>query len=281
VSVVGDVLPEGARRTSYDIPGGPLAAVELAPAGARGTVLLVPGFTGSKEDFGPLLPALAAGGWRAVALDQRGQYASAGPADPGAYAVAALAEDLLAVRARLGDGPVHLLGHSFGGLVARAAVVARPSDWRSLVLLGSGPGALPGVRAEQMAFLQPLLEAGGLAAVLEAMEATQVPDPLRAPTAEVRAFLRRRFLASSADGLLAMGEALLAEPDRVTELAATGVPVLVAHGAADDAWPPATQHEMAGRLGASYAVVPASWHSPAAENPAGTAEVLLPFWADR
>jgi pimeloyl-ACP methyl ester carboxylesterase len=103
-------------------------------------------------------------------------------------------------------------------------------------------------------------------------KAQQVPEP-------TRAFLSRRFLANSAAGLRGMADAMTREPDRVAELAATGVPVLVAHGAADDAWTPAVQEDMAHRLGARHEVIPGAIHSPAIENPARTVEVLLSFWA--
>ena len=75
-----------------------------------------------------------------------------------------------------------------------------------------------------------------------------------------------------------MADAMTTEPDRVAELAATGVPVLVAHGVADDAWTPEAQAEMAVRLRARHEVIPGSIHSPAVENPARTLEVLLDFW---
>jgi len=130
-----------------------------------------------------------------------------------------------------------------------------------------------------MAFLRPLLESRGLPGVLEAMEAVSIEDPRRPTSPEVREFLRRRFLASAPAGLLGMGDALLDEPDRVDALRAAGLPTLVAHGAEDDAWLPPVQEDMAARLGARYAVVPDSWHSPAAENPEPTARVLLDFWA--
>jgi pimeloyl-ACP methyl ester carboxylesterase len=76
-----------------------------------------------------------------------------------------------------------------------------------------------------------------------------------------------------------MADAMTSEPDRVDELAATGMPVLVAHGVADDAWTPEAQTDMARRLGARHAVIPASIHSPAIENPPETLAVLLDFWA--
>jgi pimeloyl-ACP methyl ester carboxylesterase len=261
---------------------GPLAALDTG-GGAAATALLVAGFTGSKEDFAPLLSPLAAAGVRAVAIDQRGQYESPGPDDPAAYTVAELAADVLAVSRELradGSGPLHLVGHSFGGLVARAAVLADPAAFTSLTLLGSGPAGLTGPRAELLDHLAPLLESGGVPAVHGAMEALATTDPrAQAVPAATRAFLDRRFLRNAAAGLRGMAEAMVGEPDRTAELAAAGLPVLVVHGEADDAWTPTAQAEMARRLGARHEVVPGSIHSPAVENPPQTLEVLLDFWS--
>lgn len=273
-------LPPGVNRHTVSTAGGPLAALCASPSGtaAYGDVLLVPGFTGSKEDFVAVLPTIAAAGHRVMAIDLRGQLDPSGPGDPAAYAVGALAGEVLEVARGLRP-PVHLLGHSYGGLVARAAVLADRSAVRSLTLLGSGPSAIPGPRAERLRLLRPVLDSGGVAAVWEATCALDAADPAYvAPAEEVAAFLRQRFLAHAPGCLPGMAQALLDEPDRVAELAATGVPLLVAHGVADDAWPPDVQAEMAGRLGARHAVVPAAAHSPAAENPTATVDVLLPFW---
>lgn len=265
----------GVHRTVYAT----LAALETGDPAAP-VALLVPGFTGSKEDYLPVLPLLAQAGYRVVAVDQRGQFESPSPARPEAYRIPALAADLRAVVAELGGGPAHLVGHSFGGLVARAAVIGQPAVAASLTLLGSGPGAITGPRAVALRAMRPVLERGGVSAVWAAMRAAdQTPYP-----PEMLEFLRRRFFASSPAGLREMGEQLLAEPDRVAELAgvlsAAGIPVLVAHGAADDAWAPSIQAEMTGRLGARYEIIENAQHSPAAQNPAGTAAVLAGFWSD-
>jgi pimeloyl-ACP methyl ester carboxylesterase len=271
-------LPDGTRRRTIPVPGGEIAALEHDGGGVP--VVLVPGFTGSKEDFRLVLQPLAAQGRRTVAVDQRGQYESKGPDDPSAYSVEALAGDLLAVLDELGRGPVHLVGHSFGGLVSRSAVLERPEAVRSFTLMCSGPAALTGPRVDVLPFLAPILEQGGMPALADAVEALGADDPrTQALAPEVRAFLRTRMLASAPAALLGMADALTSEPDRVEELRATGVPLLVLHGEADDAWSPATQADMAQRLGARYVVVPGAQHSPAVENPGPTAEAMNAFFS--
>jgi pimeloyl-ACP methyl ester carboxylesterase len=258
-----------ARARAVTLAG--LAAIEATPVRqTRPTVVLVPGYTGSKEDFLSILEQLTAAGHRVIAYDQRGQYESVGDEDPGSYGIPALGGDLLNL---LGDEPAHVVGHSFGGLVARAAAIEDPGRFRSLTLLDSGPSAIPGDRAERIVALRPVLLERGKDGVWEYMEsAEELP-------AEVEAFRHRKFYASSATGLLVMGDELLAEPDRTDALRATGVPVLVAYGEDDDAWPPAVQADMAGRLGAAHAVIPGAMHSPAVEQADATARVLLDFWA--
>lgn len=276
-----------AEHRSFTGGAGPLVALDTggraAPGAFRGTVLMVAGYTGSKEDFAPLFSPLAAAGHRVVALDQRGQYESPGPDDPARYSVTELGADVLAVAAALraeSGEPVHLVGHSFGGLVCRAAVLAEPTAFRSFTLLGSGPGRLTGGRAELLDHLGPLLDAGGVELVNSTLEQLAMTDPkAQAVPARTREFYSRRFLRNSAAGLRGMAGAMLTEPDRVAELAATGVPLLVAHGEADDAWLPHVQADMARRLAARYEVIDGSIHSPAVENPPRTLEVLLDFWA--
>jgi pimeloyl-ACP methyl ester carboxylesterase len=257
------------------------AAVAALRSGADDApdVLLVPGYTGSKEDFGPLLDPIADAGYCVTAIDLPGQFESPGPDDPAAYTPENLGASVRAIAERLG-GPVHLLGHSFGGLVARAAVIAEPALFADLVLMSSGPAALTGLRRQRIEQLAPVLPSAGLAAVYAAMQAAAVAEAgYVPPPAALAEFLERRFLAGSPAMLAGMGDAIRAEPDRVAELAATGLPVLVVHGEDDDAWPPDVQAQMAGRLGARHAVIPDAAHSPSVESTTPTAAVLLDFWA--
>ena len=266
------------QRVTLTTTAGEIAAIVAGPADGR-AVLLVPGYTGSKEDFAPLLDPFAAAGYRSCAIDLPGQFESPGPDDLSAYGTRHLGALLVEIGSALGS-PVHLLGHSFGGLVARAAVIAQPDTFASLVLMDSGPAALDGARRDRIELLRPLLPALGVEGVYVAADAVAQQEPgYVAPSAELADFYRRRFVSGSPAMLIGMGDALLSEPDRVAELAAAGLPMLVLHGADDDAWPPAVQDEMAARLGAAKVIIEGAAHSPAVENPVRTAAALLEFWS--
>ena len=274
-------LPAGVRAMSLDTPDGALAALVAAPDGAgRPTpspVLLVPGYTGSKEDFIAVLEPIAAAGHHVVAIDLRGQFESPGAADPSGYDVAALAADVLAVAAGLG-APVHLVGHSFGGLVARAAALSDPDLLCSLTLMSSGPAAVPppaNANIGLMAQALPVMDLESIWVAKRQIEAESEPEP---PPPEIEAFLHKRFVSNQPAGLLRMAETLLSEADRTAELAEVDVPVLVTFGERDDVWPPDVQAEMGKRLGAEVVVIMDGAHSPAAQQPARTAEALLAFW---
>jgi pimeloyl-ACP methyl ester carboxylesterase len=247
----------------------------------RSPALLVPGFTGSKEDFIAVLQTLAGAGRRVIALDMRGQYETPGPDEATSYSCAELGADITAVIEAVGD-PVHLVGHSFAGLVTRETVVTDPSLIESYTLMSSGPGAITGGReVEGRVMLAALPKVG-----LEHLWSTRMePDAIaKGVPPEIVAFLRRRMFMSSGAGLLGMANELLSSPDRVDQLAkvagGAGLPVLVLYGENDDAWAPEEQALMAERLAARKVVIPGAAHSPAVEAPETTASALTAFWND-
>ena len=276
-------LPDGTRRATVVTARGEFAVLDAMPAAGPcelGTALLVPGYTGSKEDFIAILGQLAAAGRRVVAVDQRGQYETVGPDDPDAYDLRELAADVTALVEA--TDAVHLLGHSFGGLVVREAVLAGCTP-TSLTLLSSGPAALPGPRAEDLHFMLNYLDgtptSGLRDKIAEVWNAVLKPEAVAAGVAHpVMAFLEERMLANNPTGLVTMATSLLKAEDKTAALAARGVPAYVLFGEDDNAWPPAQQRDMADRLGVAWTCVPGAAHNPNVEAPASTAHALTKFW---
>ncbi|MEV0318742.1 alpha/beta fold hydrolase [Streptomyces sp. NPDC050658] len=269
--------PPGVDARPLRTERGDFAALDARPAGeAKGTVLLIPGFTGSKEDFIALLAPLAAGGYRAVSVDGRGQYQSPGPADDQSpYAQPELAKDVLAQAEALGGRGIHLLGHSLGGHIARAAALVAPEGtFASLTLMSSGPAR---ITPSQQARAKMLTDALAVLSMEEAWEAIQAQDPPEETALDGEA-LRNRWLGHSPAQLIATGNQLRVEPDRVAELAALPLPVHVISGERDDTWLVPWLDEMAQRLGAHRTVVTGAEHSPNTDRPAETAAALLAFW---
>jgi pimeloyl-ACP methyl ester carboxylesterase len=284
-SAADQLTKTAAVRTDLHGALGAIAALDTgaAPPG-RGTVLLLPGYTGSKEDFVPILDPLRSNGYRGIAIDLPGQYESAGPDDEEAYSPLALGEVVASVTAEVAEqGRVVLIGHSFGGLVARGAVLAG-APVAGLVLLCSGPAAFhSGQRLESLRAGDPVLREHGKAVVYDGTVAVDRAERKTVSPA-VAQFLRRRFLRSTTAGLLGMGDALQTEPDRVDQLrqalVVNGVPAAVMAGRGDDAWPLTDQQDMANRLGTELVLIDQAAHSPAVENPEGLLAVLLPLLHD-
>jgi pimeloyl-ACP methyl ester carboxylesterase len=256
----------------------------------REAALLVPGYTGSKEDFLAILDLLADASRHVVAIDMRGQFETPGADDPGAYSAAALGADIAAIMHA--TSARHLVGHSYGGLVGREAVLAGTgsgAEIASFTLMSTGAAALTGPRAKE---LRAMLAALGVSndgtpdpAVLrdgisELWRAHLEPQAVAAGVpGHIVAFLGRRMLSNDPDGLVLMARHMLTARDRTAELARLDqIPMLVIYGENDNSWSPAAQENMARRLGARRLCIPAAVHSPAVEAPATTAGALTQFW---
>jgi len=284
-------LPDGVRRTTITTARGAFAALEAVPASGvceREAALLVPGYTGSKEDFLAIVDLLADGSRRVVAIDMRGQFETPGAADPDGYSAAALGADIVAIMAAIGAR--HLVGHSYGGLIGREAVLAGADpggEIMSFTLMSSGPAALTGPRAKEVRAMLGFLGAGDgetpdeavlRAGIAEIWRAHLEPQVVAAGVpGHIVAFLARRMRSNDPGGLVLMARHMLTAPDRTAELAGR-IPMLVIYGENDNSWSPPAQETMARRLGARRVCIPAAVHSPAVEAPATTASALTQFW---
>ena len=264
------LLPPGVEETTLETSRGEFAAHTIRTDGPIAHVLLIPGWTGSKEDFTAFLPLLAASGFDATTYDQRGQYETTGAPDDD-YSLTGFAADALAV-STTAAARSHVLGHSFGGLVAQQAAVLDPSQVRTLSLLCTGPGALGETPGRPP--LSPLVQAIDTMTLAE-IRARLPRDPSLPP--DIAEFLDKRFTSNAPTSLKAITQLLIDAPDIIDEVAATGLPFWVGRGADDDAWPHDVQAAMAKRLDTDIHVIDDAAHSPAVENPQGLVDAWLPF----
>ena len=132
----------------------PLFVHEWAPSSSEGsprTAMLVHGVTGWHRTWWRVAPAMAARGWRVLAVDQRGHGRS--PRIAGAATIDDLADDLDAVVATHAGGRLDLLvGHSLGAVVSMWLAHRSPSMAGRLVL--EDPPSLD--RSGDTAFLERL-----------------------------------------------------------------------------------------------------------------------------
>jgi pimeloyl-ACP methyl ester carboxylesterase len=275
-------LATGVARSDVETPRGRFAVLTARPHETslpRGSVLLVPGFTGSKEDFAAVLPLLASSGWSAASYDQRGQFES--PCAPGDdLSLTGYACDAQAVAAAVfGTAErLHVVGHSFGGLVSAAAALSAPDGWASLTLLCSGPGGFEGDAHRELLEAARTLALESLESVYQRMQARDRSLNRPAAPPDVERWLRSRFLANSATSLAAIAGHLANTPDLTTQLAALPLPVFVVRGERDDAWPHALQDRLADALGTKVVVIADAGHSPAVEQPEDTRDTLVRLW---
>ena len=122
-------------KFTVDAPGALLAVRQNQDEGEP--LLLLHGGPGVPDSMQttivPMLP-----GFRCISFDQRGTGESA--CRDGRYEVSAYLDDIEAIRARAGAASWHVLGHSWGGLLAQAYTAAYPQRVKSLVLSSSSLG---------------------------------------------------------------------------------------------------------------------------------------------
>jgi pimeloyl-ACP methyl ester carboxylesterase len=101
-------------------------------------VLLLHGFPQTKLAYRLQLPALAAAGYRAVAVDQRGYSPRARPVGVEAYHTARLTADVLRIADALGAGRFHLVGHDFGAVIGWQVAARHPERLATYTSLSVG-----------------------------------------------------------------------------------------------------------------------------------------------
>lgn len=261
-----------------DVLGGPVAWRTSGPPGAP-TAVFLHGLGGRRGNWDPQLRALA-DVRRCCAWDQPGYGDS--PGLPGS--LPQLAAAAAAWIGGLTDGPVDVVGLSFGGMVAQHLALDHPHLVRTLALLDTSPAfGLDGVTTKQewlASRVTPLHETSpDDAAATERAE--RVVAGLVGPHCpdDVRQEMVASMRAVPADSLAAACRALV-DHDTRERLAAIAVPTLVVVGSEDTETPPAYAEQIAARItGAELVVLPGAGHLANLEDPARVNAALRALWA--
>ncbi|MCB5275056.1 hypothetical protein BJG92_02597 [Arthrobacter sp. SO5] len=271
-------VPAGATRGTFDAPSGPLATLSMGTPG-NPRVLLIPGATGSKEDFVLMLPELAAAGYSVLSCDIAGQYesAAAGPENlvpPRAHYDYELFSNDLVAMLDAEEGPAHVVGYSFAAIVAQLAFSRRPEKFSSLTLISCPPEPGHSFRGiSKIGRLSTCVNGRvGAALMIWGIRCNVIGvDRNRMRFVNSRFRFTRR--ASVRDILGLMQHA----PDLRAALAAASLPKFVAVGE-HDLWPLALHRAFAQSIGARIAVYRGG-HSPSETSPYQMSRDLIALYA--
>ncbi|MCL2734656.1 MAG: alpha/beta hydrolase [Actinomycetia bacterium] len=131
-------MPQPATPTgqaTHRLVPGPAGRIHLVEQGTGPLVLLVHGFPESWYSWRRQLPALAAAGYRAAAVDVRGYGRSSRPAEVSAYRMRELVADAAAAVHGLGEETAVIVGHDWGAGIAANSALLRPDVFRAVGML--------------------------------------------------------------------------------------------------------------------------------------------------
>jgi pimeloyl-ACP methyl ester carboxylesterase len=229
------------------------------------TLLLLHGIGSTRAFWDPIVPFLK--GFECLAVDVPGFGEAPAIDEPVTVArlAAALDDESL--------GPVVLIGHSLGGMIAQELALRAGDRVRGLVLCNTIPGVTDGAR-EFNPVLADLAESSGSVAVAEALlPAMFGPQPL-----ENTERARQRFLAdmASADpaSLAAAFRAVVGfdARERLPGLSVRALVIAGQHEGND-----ADQEELADLLDAHCVFLPGTSHLAPVESPKAFAAEVVPF----
>jgi pimeloyl-ACP methyl ester carboxylesterase len=131
------------RHRIIDAHGTRIHLAESGPEDPAAPVaLMVHGFPESWYSWRNQLPALAAAGYRAVAMDVRGYGRSSKPTRVEDYRMVCKVADVIGVAEALGSDDVTLIGHDWGAPIVWTSALLRPDRFRGVAGL-SVPFAPP------------------------------------------------------------------------------------------------------------------------------------------
>ncbi len=252
------------------------APLHHVDSGTEGHAVLLAHALGCDARMWDPVAALLARHHRVIQVDLRGHGASPVPKRP--YTLAAMAEDVADLLARLGVPKVHWVGLSMGAMVGMAFALAHGDRLGRLVLANTTSWYGPEGRAQWEARIQAVA-AGGLADIADTVSARYFSEEYRRRQPQAVARVMKRFLHTGVEGYLGCCEAI-AGLDLRDALARIAAPTLVIAGDLDAGTPPAMAEAIArGIPEARLAILGGASHLSAVEKPREFAALVADFLA--
>jgi len=245
-------------------------------------VLLVTGWGADSMAWMMNVPPLAER-YKVITVDNRGMGLSDKPHTP--YTVEMMADDTIGLLRHLNVGPVHLVGHSLGGMISQHVALKAPELLRSLTLMATVAHVPP--PAEPFANLWcNILEKIGIEAHADNVVLWTLSAPYIEQNWEMVQVLRQMMLAHWAEVPLdpvcfrRQAEAILGH-QILDRLGAVRTPTLVLGAEQDILTPPRNSQDIARAIpGAELVILKNCAHGLNLEVPGEFAETLL-GWLDR
>jgi len=234
-------------------------------------VLLVHGLGGTSNTWQPVMPALA--GMRVVRPDLPGAGRSVTP--DGAIDVAFLANALIRLAKELGIEKMHLVGHSFGTLIAQHVAAARPALVQTLTLFG--PIIEPAdVARERLRGRANTVRQNGMADVAGQIAVAGLASSAAQDNPVALAFVRESHMRQDAEGFAKSCEALAGASRAAAS--ALKCPVLAIAGDEDAFSPPGNAYQLADEIkGAKAQILSGCGHWAPVEKPNECRRILSEF----
>lgn len=267
---------------------------DVGPEGEKYSLVCLHGGPGSTHHYFKPLEELAAQGRRVVLYDQLGCGSSDRPVDPSLWTVELFLDELRTLREALGLERIHLLGSSWGSMLALEYALTQPPCLVSLVL-NSPPTATETWSAEAARLRDALPE--DVRRTLAEHEAAGTTDHADYEAAE-NVFWRRHILRLDSPpdfvqrGRAERGKQVYESLWGVSEWNANGrlhdwdvrhrlreidVPTLVTSGRYDECTPALAEEAQRGIPGAERVLFEESSHSAYVEEPERFRAVLTDF----
>lgn len=249
--------------------------IHVERAGRGTPVLCLHGIGSSSASFADLLRLLE-DAHDVISWDAPGYARSADPAGP--PGMDGFADAAVVVLDALGLPTAHVVGVSFGGVVAVRTALRHPDRIRSLVLADSTPGSgVSDDSAVRMRQRGDQLDADGPVA-FAAARAPRLLSPSAPP--ELVARVARTMAASIRNPGYRWAAEAMAATDHRDDLANLRPPTLVICGEQDQVCPPAVSDEMAASIpGARRITLPGAGHLANQEAPHAFARAVTRFVA--